>query len=467
VFTRHRRKVQIYYSLADFLLLPLAFRLAYLTRRELPLERYFEIAEPTQVLILFCAVLTWILSGLWFNLYDRLDSSRLRVLLFRTFRQVSMTALAVVVFEFLMRLDLSRPFLALFFLYAFVLVAVFRSAAAVLAPRLRNGLASASYVLIVGTGERARRLGLLVEEAADYGIRLQGFLDDKAGSLDLGHSYPVYPLTDLPALLQHHVIDEILLGVESERLPQLEELLLVCEEEGVQTRLSLDFFPHLHSRVYLDLLGGAPLLTFARTPHDEARLLIKRATDVLVSAAALLVLAPFFLLIGVVIKLTSRGPVFFGQQRCGLNGRRFTMYKLRTMVANAEALRKDLEHLNVKTTAFKVPNDPRVTPFGRFLRKFSIDEWPQLWNVLRGQMSIVGPRPPIPSEVEQYKRWQRRRLRMRPGLTCLWTLAGRDGLDFDEWMKLDLAYIDSWSLALDWSIMLRTIPHVVTGKGAH
>jgi lipopolysaccharide/colanic/teichoic acid biosynthesis glycosyltransferase len=137
------------------------------------------------------------------------------------------------------------------------------------------------------------------------------------------------------------------------------------------------------------------------------------------------------------------------------------------MVADAEARKADLAHLNVKTTAFKIPNDPRVTPLGRWLRKFSIDEFPQLWNVLRGEMSLVGPRPAVPAEVEQYKRWQRRRLRMRPGLTCLWTLAGRDALDFDEWMRLDLAYIDRWSLALDWSILFRTIPHVLTGKGAH
>ncbi|HPT27738.1 MAG TPA: sugar transferase, partial [Bryobacteraceae bacterium] len=138
-----------------------------------------------------------------------------------------------------------------------------------------------------------------------------------------------------------------------------------------------------------------------------------------------------------------------------------------TMVNNAEQLKDSLSHLNVKKTAFKIPNDPRITPIGRWLRKFSLDELPQLFNILKGEMAIVGPRPPVPSEVAEYERWQRRRLRMRPGLTCLWTLAGRDALDFEEWMKLDLAYIDAWSLRLDWSIMLRTIPYVLSGKGAH
>jgi lipopolysaccharide/colanic/teichoic acid biosynthesis glycosyltransferase len=159
--------------------------------------------------------------------------------------------------------------------------------------------------------------------------------------------------------------------------------------------------------------------------------------------------------------------VIFKQTRCGLNGRRFTLYKFRTMVENAEELLSDVAHLNVKTVNFKIPDDPRLTTIGRLLRKFSLDELPQLWNVLKGEMSLVGPRPAIPSEVEQYRRWQRRRLRMRPGLTCLWAVEGRDALDFEEAMRLDLAYIDSWSLAQDWIIIFRTVPRVLTGRGAH
>jgi lipopolysaccharide/colanic/teichoic acid biosynthesis glycosyltransferase len=171
--------------------------------------------------------------------------------------------------------------------------------------------------------------------------------------------------------------------------------------------------------------------------------------------------------VALLVRLTSPGPVIFRQIRCGLNGRLFMFYKFRSMCENAEELKAGLEHLTARDIAFKIPNDPRLTPVGRYLRKFSIDEWPQLWNVLRGDMSLVGPRPAVPGEVERYKRWQRRRLRMRPGLTCLWAISGRDTVDFETWMKMDMQYIDNWSLALDWKILLRTIPRVVTGHGAN
>jgi exopolysaccharide biosynthesis polyprenyl glycosylphosphotransferase len=268
-------------------------------------------------------------------------------------------------------------------------------------------------------------------------------------------------------MLRSHVIDEVVFSTDASRLAELEEILLICDEEGVRTRIAVDFFPHVNSRVHLERLGSLPLLTFSATPHDEIRLLVKRMTDLVLATAALVLVAPIMLLIALIIRLTSPGPVIFKQERCGLNGRRFTFYKFRSMCQNADEMRASLQHLSQRELAWKIPNDPRLTPVGRWLRKFSIDEWPQLWNVLRGDMSLVGPRPAIPEEVEQYKRWQRRRLRMRPGLTCLWVVSGRDNVDFETWMRLDMEYIDNWSLALDWKIILRTIPSVLTGRGAN
>ncbi len=218
--------------------------------------------------------------------------------------------------------------------------------------------------------------------------------------------------------------------------------------------------------MHLDQLGPTPLLTFSAAPHDEIRLMVKRGIDIALASVGIIVLLPFMAIIALAVRLTSRGPAIFRQERCGLNGRKFMFYKFRSMCDNAEELKSSLQHLSHRSTALKIPNDPRLTRLGRWLRKFSIDEWPQLWNVLRGDMSLVGPRPAVPDEVEQYKQWQRRRLRMRPGLTCLWAVAGRDQIDFETWMRMDMQYIDNWSLGLDAKILILTIPRVLTGHGA-
>lgn len=466
VFSRHYRKVKVIFGLTDVVLIALAFIAAYQTRTRLHLEKLFFLEFPVAALLLFFSVLCWLAIGYWFNIYEKLDSAHPRVVLRDTFRQCALGAIALVLAEYMLRLDLSRSFVALFAVYAWVLLCLFRINAARVIGAVRREFGTAHFVMVVGSSERARGLGQALEQSADYGIRLVGFLDDQPGEVQLSQVYPQYRLAQLPELLRRQVIDEILFAVDSARLSEMEEIFLLCDEEGVRTRVAVDFFPHVNSQVYLDRLGAMPLLTFSAAPHDEIRLLLKRAIDVLLAAAALVLLLPFMLLIALLIPLTSPGPAIFRQERCGLNGRRFTFYKFRSMCDNAEELKATVAHLSRRATAVKIPNDPRLTRLGWFLRKFSIDEWPQLWNVLKGDMSLVGPRPAVPEEVEMYQRWQRRRLRMRPGLTCLWAVNGRDALDFDSWMKMDMQYIDNWSLALDWKIILRTIPRVLTGRGA-
>ena len=286
------------------------------------------------------------------------------------------------------------------------------------------------------------------------------------GVIRLDRSYPVFPLEDLrPVLARQHVIDEIHFAVHARILPALEPIFRWCDEEGVCSRIAVDFFPKINSYVDLEQIGGTPLLTFSGAPADEALLLVKRAIDIVLASVAIVLLSPLFLIVALLIKLTSPGPVIFRQMRCGLNGRTFTFYKFRSMVEDAEARLQEVMHLNEKEIAMKIRNDPRLTPVGKWLRKASIDELPQLFNVLKGDMSLVGPRPAIPTEVERYQHWQRRRLRMRPGLTCLWALRGRDRIDFESWMRLDLQYIDNWSLGLDARIILLTIPQVVLRPG--
>ena len=469
MFARHR-KARVLFGLSDILLVALAFEAAYRTRVLLHLEREFYITlEPRTVTVMF-ALAAWVAIALWLEIYEKLDSGHPRVILRDATRQCTYGSLGLVLFEYLFRLDLSRIFVALFAAYAWSFLVLFRLTAGRVVGVMRREFAAPHYVMVVGTGERAVRIARALEQTYEYGVRLRGFLSETAGApkeILLRVPYKVLPIDDLPEILREHVVDEVVFAVESESLAALEEAFLLCDEEGVRTRVAVDFFPHVNSTVSLERFGPTPLLTFSAAPYDEIKLLAKRVTDILIAAAGMIVLSPFMTVIWAAIRLSSPGPAIFKQVRCGLNGRLFLFYKFRSMVQNAEEMKKELEHLSVRQTAFKIPDDPRLTPIGRYLRKFSIDEWPQLWNVLRGDMSLVGPRPAVPSEVESYQRWQRRRLRMRPGLTCLWAISGRDHVDFETWMKMDMQYIDNWSLALDWKIMLQTIPRVLTGRGAN
>ncbi len=471
MFTR-QRKLRVLFALSDVILIGLAFWAAYATRFALRLERAFFLTRDRQILLLGFSVFGWLAAGRWLSVYEKLSAWSPRAALWGALRQCAVAAVGVTIFQYALRLDLSRPFLALLTVYAWILLALFRLAASRAAGPLRRVFAAPHYVLVVGTGERALRMARGLEAFADHGVQLLGLMSEipggQAGQADsTDGARRVYSAEDLPSLLRQRVVDEIVFAVDSDKLPALEETFLLCDEEGVRTRLALDFFPHVNSAVSLDRLGETPLLTFSAAPYDEIRLLAKRAMDVAIAFIAGVILAPFMALVAILIRVTSPGPAIFRQIRCGLNGRRFQLYKFRSMCRDAERMKPALEHLSARETAFKIPNDPRLTPLGRFLRKFSIDEWPQLWNVLRGDMSLVGPRPAVPDEVDRYKRWQRRRLRMRPGLTCTWAISGRDHVDFETWMKMDMEYIDNWSLALDCKVLLLTIPRVLAGSGAN
>ena len=325
-------------------------------------------------------------------------------------------------------------------------------------------------VLIVGTSDAALRIADSIHGHRFWGYRILGFIrNENAWEESWPPYYPILgEIEDLPRIVESHVVDDVIFAVHRRELDRLEDLFLSLQEQGIRTRFAMDLFPHTRARVELEELDGVPLLSFATTPTNPLQLMLKRVLDVALASFLLFIGLPIAGMIALTIKLTSGGgSVLFRQTRCGLNGRSFTLYKFRTMVEGAEERRRDLMHLNeMNGPVFKLRSDPRVTRLGRLLRRFSLDELPQLWNVLRGEMSLVGPRPPIPEEVAQYKRWQRRRLAMKPGLTCLWQISGRNDLDFDRWMQLDLEYIDSWSPLLDLKILLKTVPVVLSGRGA-
>ena len=457
MFAHQRKKIQLLFAAADAIVALIAFQAAYFTRVRLTFEHLFFLTPRTHFLFLGFSVAAWVSLGLLYRVYEYLYSAQPLRVFSRTARQCFFGIVLLVLFQYLVQLQppLSRSFLLLFFTYSLFLLMTFRFYAPLFVSAFQRGFGSPYHLVVIGRDEKTAALAQLLSEGSPFRIKIVAALSPEECS------------SSLPRLLTSRIVDEVIFNVDSGQLAALEDVFLHCDEQGVRTRVAIDFFPHVNSEITLDRVGGAPLLTFSSAPLEDIRLVVKRFFDIAVSLAALVLLSPFIAVVALIIKAASRGPVLYRQVRCGLNGRKFTMYKFRSMVENADQLKTQYEHMSERSVAFKIPRDPRVTWIGRWLRKFSIDELPQLYNVLRGEMSIVGPRPPIPEEVERYELWQKRRLRMRPGLTCIWAVCGRDHIDFNSWMKMDISYIENWSLKLDWSIILKTIPHVLAGKGAH
>jgi len=325
-------------------------------------------------------------------------------------------------------------------------------------------------VLVVGTGKRAADFIQKVRENPDWGLQVVGVInDDESRHIKEVNGIEVIGgLKDLLKIFHQLAIDQVVFVLPRSRLSYIEEALHVCEIEGVETSLAIDLFDMKIARSVITELDGIPLLSYNTIKVSEWQLFVKRAIDIIVSSVAIFVLSPVYLAAALAIKLTSPGPVFFRQERMGLHGRRFMLLKFRTMKIDAERELSRVDNLEQMTSPeFKNKKLQYITPVGRLLRKFSLDELPQFFNVLAGDMSIVGPRPTVPGEVEKYEIWQRRRFSMKPGLTCLWQISGRNEINHSDWMKLDLEYIDNFSFWLDISIMLKTIPAVVLGKGAY
>jgi exopolysaccharide biosynthesis polyprenyl glycosylphosphotransferase len=335
---------------------------------------------------------------------------------------------------------------------------------------LRRSGHNTRYVLIAGTGPRAERVYRSIQLHPSWGIRVIGLLDEVDSPVDPGIPPDlVHKLSELPALIDRaEPIDEVIVACPRAMLDAFRPLVQYCAMSGTPLTLLSDLFGDFLPPPRITHFDQQPALSFSQTQHDPFRIAVKRGIDIAGSAILLALSAPLLALAALAIRLSSPGPVLFRQVRCGLHGRRFEMIKLRTMVTGAEEMQGDLRAQNqMSGPVFKIDDDPRVTRIGRWLRRFSIDELPQLLHVLRGDMSLVGPRPPVPSEVSLYEITDRRRLSMRPGLTCTWQVSGRNLIrDFDEWVKLDLEYIDNWSLTRDLELLLRTIPAVLRGTGA-
>jgi exopolysaccharide biosynthesis polyprenyl glycosylphosphotransferase len=363
----------------------------------------------------------------------------------------------------------SRIMIFFFVAISILLLIAFRLAITMLLYYYRSRGYNFQTVLIVGRGEEAKNFAEMVFANIHYGLKILGFLDpEKRQELWRYRDIPcIGQLDDLPAILKEKQVDFVVFAVPKNFLERIESGLRVCEEMGVRVSIMADFFSVKFAKRRIESFFGFPMICYDPTPGLSFSLILKSFFDKLLATAGIILTSPIMLAAAAAIKLTSSGPIIFRQRRCGLNGRKFTLYKFRSMVRNAEALKKDLMQFNeVDGAAFKMKNDPRITSVGKFLRKTSIDELPQLFNILKGDMSFVGPRPPLVDEVARFDLWQRRKLSMKPGLTCLWQISGRSDVSFEQWMKLDLEYIDNWSLWRDARILARTVPTVLKGTGA-
>jgi len=325
-------------------------------------------------------------------------------------------------------------------------------------------------VLIIGSGSQASRLATTLRQNPQWGMYIVGYLDPdptNVGRLICGSR--VLGTTDaISTVFKEQVVDEVILAIPGTLISTVEEIAKACEEEGIKLCLMVDFFDVQVARVGLTKFGQIPVLTMEPVAQKEWKLKVKRFIDVSITLLLIPMLLPILGIIATAIKLDSPGPVFFFQERVGFKRRRFRMLKFRSMVDGADQIQEQVEHLNeAEGPIFKITNDPRITRVGRFLRRTSLDELPQLFHVITGEMSLVGPRPMSLRDVQLFERGiQRKRFSVKPGLTCLWQISGRSQLPFSKWLELDLEYIEHWSLRLDLEILLRTIPAVLRGEGA-
>jgi exopolysaccharide biosynthesis polyprenyl glycosylphosphotransferase len=373
---------------------------------------------------------------------------------------------------FMLKLQfIARTFVVMFAMTNFVALLVGRFLIMELLAFVRSKRVDGHRVVIVGCGEAALRCAESLNSQPPWAVRLLGHVSvpGERALREIPRKRILTSLDQLHELLDATPVDEVLFASTAVDEELLANALQTCDERGLDVLLPLPPAIPQRARVEIASIDGfeLPLLGLRRTPTSEVGLALKRAVDVVGGIAALLLAAPVMVLVAIGIKATSSGPVLFKQVRAGRNGRQFVMFKFRSMVVDAEAKKAALMHLNeMSGPVFKIRRDPRVTRIGALIRKTSLDELPQLFNIVLGDMSLVGPRPPLPSEVEQYKPWQRRRLSVKPGLTGLWQVSGRNDVDFEEWMALDLRYIDDWSLWLDMKILLRTLPAVLFKTGA-
>ena len=477
MFRQYRRWLLLSLVLSDIVLINVAFAIGYWIRYELQWIRIVDEANyvpyseylPIGLLLTVILIVAYWLDGVY-------EFPRGRSWLNEVYRIIRGTTTGVIIM--VVGLFFYRPYFysRLIFIYAFVLIVFLLGFSRLLKNlvlvQLRERGIGVRRVLIVGAGETGRMVMRTIVAQPELGYQILGFIDDdpEKSNSEIGRFKGLGTIDNLRNLIQAEDsnIEEVIITLPWMYHRKIVNIMAQCERQNMTARLVPDLFQMSLSRVEIEDLNGIPLIGIREITFSRWGLIVKRAIDIIASATALIALAPLLGLIALAIMLDSPGPVLFRQTRVGKDGKTFTLHKFRSMRVGAEQEQDKLAERNEATgPLFKMRDDPRLTRVGKILRRFSFDELPQLHNVLRGEMSLVGPRPPLPKEVDEYQEWHKKRLAIAPGLTGLWQVSGRSDLTFDEMVLLDIYYIENWSPALDTIITLRTIPRVIFGDGAY
>lgn len=452
----------------DMCILAMSFAIAFYVRnlfgRNLyPLSHYFF------TMVIFVVIWSGFLYG--FGLYRSFRLKKIYQILFEMLKSaVGSILIFGCVCYFLKSYSISRSLIILAFSFGLLFLFVEKLFLICFLRYFRKRGLNYRNLLIVGSGHKAAYFIRNIKRNKEFGFNIIGVIakDKKDVGGFVSGCKIIGVIDDINNIILNNVVDQVVFIVPKTWLFLIEKPIKFCELLGIEINIAIDFFGSKLQKIDQASMFGIPLISLKRNSYSFLELSIKRFIDIILSFIAICLFSPIFVLAAILIKFDSKGSVLFSQVRCGLKGRKFNIYKFRTMTENAESQMDSLKKYNeMSGPAFKMQNDPRITKVGKILRKYSIDELPQLWNVLIGDMSMVGPRPPLPDEVSKYNYWQRRKLSKRPGITCLWQISGRNNINsFNQWLKLDLEYIDNWSLMFDFRILLRTIPAVFFGIGA-
>ena len=474
----HRKFLHAAFKLFDLFVMVAMFMLAaavvYLQDNTITFNEFLHMRFKVENYVLFSGfVFVWHVIFSSFGLYYSHRLSSIGVEIAALLKAITLGTLIILSCSWIFAIGIVKPIFLLVFVSGTSIITI---ASRLVLRRLQKWARlrgrNLRYLLVVGANERARKFVRKIESRPELGYRFIGFADEQwKGNGDIEkHGWKlVSNLTDFNSYIKETIVDEVVIALPMRSLYQeASRIFATCEEQGIIVRNLSDIFNSKLARSRTEYFGNEPLIAHYTGAMSGWQIGAKRIMDFVFSAALLLILSPLFLVIALLIKLDSPGPVFFVQERVGLNKRRFRLYKFRTMVEDADEWQKELETLNEATgPVFKIGNDPRITNIGRILRRTSIDELPQLINVVKVDMSLVGPRPlPIRDYNGFCQDWHRRRFSVQPGITCLWQINGRSEVSFEDWMKMDMKYIDRWSLWLDIIILAKTIPAVLKGSGA-